>query len=775
MSSQASMHSIVIKDNGDAFSMGYNYYGQLGQTRNNRNGNPNYPQVINGLSNIKQIAEGYYHSLILLGNGDLYSMGYNYYGQLGYSTGFRTDNSYPTPTLIMSDVKEVACGYIHSVVLKNNGDVHTFGYNAYGQLGRNGTSDDWSPARATTGAKSIGAGYLNSYYIAQDTKLYGAGYSNYGELMVATGGNANSTFRYMRDNIKQVDGGIHFTLMLTTDNIALACGYNYYGQLGTSTNINNGNANPTPRQVLTNVRQVTAGGYSAYYLTLTGDLHTVGYNDYGQLGNGSVATVDYTLKKVRSGVRQVSAGYYHSMVLDAGGSVYAAGYNNYGNLGVTNNASTGTPNPTYLYVMNGVKRLMGGSNTPFTLSAVTLTTSFHKDDVTLTLNIDHITKDLASYRILVNSVQRFPTTGWTAPQITDFIMTKSLPHSYFNLGANTVSLEVQDSLGSIEINTWVVTKTNIPPSLSPLLSAAQIHRDNVTVGGEVTDTEGDKVQYRVLLNNVQKYPSSGFTELEPTPANIGVVINNSDFNVGSNTLKIEAKDDLGVLTTWTQVIIKTNTAPSITGTVLGNFISAQVTDSDTDKVQYRIILNGTQLYPEVGYTGYNVVPLDIKYTIPKSLVKKKVNNTVRIETLDELGGAKAVDIIFVGVYSGLLFCDATETFYSDDFGEVLKYLDFGTMVAGQTTAAERVFIKNTLGYPVENVRVWVDQRELDGTNAKAEISKLDAPFESYPQLLYMEQVDHNAKISFYVRIVTNRQAMWGGMFDVLTKADPKQS
>ncbi|KAG2960196.1 hypothetical protein PC120_g28016 [Phytophthora cactorum] len=129
----------------------------------------------------------------------------------------------------------------------------------------------------------------------------------------------------------------------------------------------------------------------------------------------------------------------------------------------------------------------------------------------------------------------------------------------------------------------------------------------------------------------------------------------------------------------------------------------------------------------------------------------------------------------MGVYSGLLFCDAAESFYSDDFGDVLKYLDFGTMVAGQTTAAERVYVKNTLGYPVENVRLWVDQRELDGVNAKAEVSKLDAPFEPRPQLVYVEQLDHNAKISFYVRIATNRQAIWGGMFDILVKADPAKS
>ena len=37
------------------------------------------------------------------------------------------------------DVKSIAAGYYHSMVLKNNGDVWTTGWNEYGQLG-DGTS-----------------------------------------------------------------------------------------------------------------------------------------------------------------------------------------------------------------------------------------------------------------------------------------------------------------------------------------------------------------------------------------------------------------------------------------------------------------------------------------------------------------------------------------------------------------------------------------------------------------------------------------------------------
>lgn len=63
-------------------------------------------------------------------------------------------------------------------------------------------------------------------------------------------------------------------------------------------------------------------------------------------------------------------------------------------------------------------------------------------------------------------------------------------------------------------------------------------------------------------------------------------------------------------------------------------------------------------------------------------------------------------------------------------------------------------------------------RELDGVNAKAEISYSTAPFEAMDFLEFTDQLNHGDKIPFYVRIVTNRFAAYGGMFDIYVKADP---
>ena len=55
----------------------------------------------------------------------------NNYGQLG--NGTTTNRN--TPTQILVWVSQIAGGYNHSLILKSDGSLHTFGRNNYGQLG----------------------------------------------------------------------------------------------------------------------------------------------------------------------------------------------------------------------------------------------------------------------------------------------------------------------------------------------------------------------------------------------------------------------------------------------------------------------------------------------------------------------------------------------------------------------------------------------------------------------------------------------------------------
>jgi alpha-tubulin suppressor-like RCC1 family protein len=67
----------------------------------------------------------------------LYSCGFNDNGQLGHSD----TKSRNVPCLVTHGqlsggaVKYAVCGYYHTIVLKTNGDVYSFGRNDKGQLG----------------------------------------------------------------------------------------------------------------------------------------------------------------------------------------------------------------------------------------------------------------------------------------------------------------------------------------------------------------------------------------------------------------------------------------------------------------------------------------------------------------------------------------------------------------------------------------------------------------------------------------------------------------
>lgn len=83
------------------------------------------------------VAVGVRHSMILTSEG-LFAFGYNIHGQLG--VGDFDDRVMPVRVPLPLDivVKQVVCGYEHTVLLTHEGHVYVCGSNVYGQLGLRG-------------------------------------------------------------------------------------------------------------------------------------------------------------------------------------------------------------------------------------------------------------------------------------------------------------------------------------------------------------------------------------------------------------------------------------------------------------------------------------------------------------------------------------------------------------------------------------------------------------------------------------------------------------
>ncbi|EGR33218.1 hypothetical protein IMG5_058940 [Ichthyophthirius multifiliis] len=84
---------------------------------------------------ISDIKCGGHHTLILLNIGYVYSTGYGSYGQLGLKTTNNHCEFQLVWTLTKKKIIKIAAGWNHSLVLTDTNDVFSCGYNAWGQLG----------------------------------------------------------------------------------------------------------------------------------------------------------------------------------------------------------------------------------------------------------------------------------------------------------------------------------------------------------------------------------------------------------------------------------------------------------------------------------------------------------------------------------------------------------------------------------------------------------------------------------------------------------------
>ena len=242
------------------------------------------------------------------------------------------DGLLPTPDGEYPKIIQVEHGQGNTLWLFNNGEVHYSGYNGYGEAGDNRTTDTGvhHPARC---------GYANVNK-SGTTVLRG---KKAIRIASCTGGNTSvNTTNYAL--IENTNG--------TRD--LYAWGYNGYGQIGDSTT----STRTVPTQISFNpssygriVEIWATGGTYGYLFVLTdrGHLYAVGYNGYGQLGQGDTSnrsnlsssrvdsnafgTLTGTNQRVKKLSLNGSGSHGFNALVRGDGSVYTWGYNGYGNLG----------------------------------------------------------------------------------------------------------------------------------------------------------------------------------------------------------------------------------------------------------------------------------------------------------------------------------------------------------------------------------------------------------------------------------------------------------
>lgn len=217
-----------------------------------------------------------------------------------------------------------------------------------------------------------------------------------------------------------------------------------------------------------------------------------------------------------------------------------------------------------------------------------------------------------------------------------------------------------------------------------------------------------------------------------------------------------------------------NTTATIQLTFTGNTLVGAISDLDSGKVQYRVILNGTQYYPvEDGeFTNYQTTPLDISFGISDKYIKMGEANRIKVEFRDAWGQTDYWEAEFVGKQQALMFMDEKGNYYSTQIGQVLKTLDFGQVTAGTNTMSYNIRVKNYYDYPIENVRISTNFL-VQSDGASLLLSKKNTPFEGMSELVYTELLEPDGEIDFWIMLTStlDAQTVANGQFDIRVSAD----
>ena len=302
-------HTLALKSDGTVWAWGRNLKGQLG---NDSTKDSLTPVIVKNLDNVTAIAAGWSHSVALKKDGTVWTWGRNYYGQLGI--GSPRDSRIPIQVRDLTDVVAIAAGWYHTLAVKRDGTVWAWGWNLKGQLGDGSTDDSFKPVkvRDLAGAVAVAAGQHHSVALKKDGTVWAWGWNDYGQI----GNGTLRADRYLQTEVKGLTGvskiaaGGGHTVVVKKDGTVWAWGYNDYGQLGDGSTV--AKSVPTKISDLNGAVAVATGMNQTAALKADGTLWVWGWT----LKQRPEKPVPQRFSGL-TGITEVAAGMYHIAALKA--------------------------------------------------------------------------------------------------------------------------------------------------------------------------------------------------------------------------------------------------------------------------------------------------------------------------------------------------------------------------------------------------------------------------------------------------------------------------
>jgi alpha-tubulin suppressor-like RCC1 family protein len=371
-------HTCALAPSGQVSCWGDNTYGQLGDNTTTERHTP--VAVQQGDVTFTSITAGANHTCGLTGAGATWCWGWNPVGGLGDNT--TTDRRIPVAVQQggVTFTALTAAGWAHTCGLTSAGAAWCWGYNAYGQLGDNTTTDRHTPVAVQQGGvtfTSITAGADHTCGLTSTGAAWCWGLNGNGRL-----GDNTTTTRLTPVAVQQ--GGVTFSSMaagwdqtcgLTSAGAAWCWGHNDNGQLGDNTTIDRSTPVAVQQEGVT-FTSITAGYLHTCGLTSAGAAWCWGGNWVGQLGDGTT-TNRSTPVAVGEGLSWATvvileAASHTCAVKLSSQLIYCWGYNSNGQLGDQTTTDRSTPVQAW-YLVTVAETTVGGAVDPsltFTVSTV---------------------------------------------------------------------------------------------------------------------------------------------------------------------------------------------------------------------------------------------------------------------------------------------------------------------------------------------------------------------------------------------------------------------
>jgi alpha-tubulin suppressor-like RCC1 family protein len=319
-------YSLVRTSQGLVYSFGAGDE-RTGNGRETTDNDYNIPMPIK-INNIVAVSVGWNYSLILNDQGQVFSFGGNYYGQLGLGLSRGEVVTFPTKTIDdqkVGKIVAISAGHDHSLILNSQGQVFSFGSNEDGKLGL-GTKEKFYPEPMRIGALeniiAISAGYNHSLFLNSQGQAYSCGGNDYGQLGLEDGVDVPTLIDDPDlGEIIAISAGFYCSLLLNSQGQVFNCSEDGIVPVDIS-----------------DIVSISAGEGNFLLLNSRGQVFSLGNNRKGQSGLGPRQKDDIktpTLIRTPVGkIVSISAGDSHSLILNSRGQVFSFGDDEYGKLGL---------------------------------------------------------------------------------------------------------------------------------------------------------------------------------------------------------------------------------------------------------------------------------------------------------------------------------------------------------------------------------------------------------------------------------------------------------